>query len=59
MVTVDKDGFKAVAYARATAIVAEALKELRKETDEKLDAILAELSALRHEISVLKTRDVT
>ena len=56
MVSVDKEGFKAVAYARMTAIIAGALKELRKETDEKLDIILAELSALRHEMNVLKAR---
>lgn len=58
VVTVDNEGFKGVAYARTTAIIAEALKELKRETDEKLDAILTELSALRHEISVLKSREI-
>jgi hypothetical protein len=53
LVVEDRDGFKAVAYARATAVVAEAVKELRTETHARLADILLELRALRAEVDSL------
>lgn len=54
----DKEGYKAVAYARATAVIGEALKELKRETDEKLNSILQELSTLREDIQALRSQSL-
>jgi hypothetical protein len=42
-----QDGFKSVAYARATALIGAAVKELREE-------IWKELATLKQEINLLK-----
>ena len=54
LVVQDESGFKAVAYARATAVVAEAVKELRQETNDRFDRIIADLANLREEIKSLR-----
>jgi predicted Mrr-cat superfamily restriction endonuclease len=56
LVVEDVSGFQSVAYARSTAVIAEAVKELRRETDDKLSKILEELVSIRNEISDIKEK---
>jgi hypothetical protein len=63
LVVEDKDGYQAVAYARATAVVAEAIKELRQETrtlwtdaTSKLDSLMQEINLLRREVREIKSQ---
>jgi len=43
----DGDGYFMVSYARVTAILVEAIKELRREKDQQLAAVRAEIATLR------------
>lgn len=65
LVVEDNDGYHAVAYARASAVIAEAVKELRHETalllnqaNSRLDSIVLELEHVRRELRLLKGTDV-
>ena len=55
LVTDDAEGFAGVAYARGVAVVAEAVKELRAEVHERMDALLREMQELRAELRLLRS----
>lgn len=53
---VEEKGYKGVAYARATAIIAEAVKELRMETNLQLQMMKEEIELLRQENALLRRK---
>lgn len=53
LVITDKDGFKSVAYARASALVAQAVTELRAETTAQYEDLRKEIDELRKNLLAL------
>ncbi len=50
LVEMDKDGYRAVSYARSTALLASAIAELRQEFNDELDLLRQEIKQLKNTI---------
>jgi hypothetical protein len=50
MVTEDRDGYKAVSYDKLTAVLIEAIKELRAEKDAEIEALRKRVEALEKQL---------
>jgi hypothetical protein len=56
LVYTDKEGYKSVSYDKFTAIIVEALKEQKKNSDEKIASLDKEVSQLKAENDALKNK---
>ena len=54
LVREDSDGFKSVAYARSSALLAAAVKEMKENFAMELDAVIKELRSTQDEVEALK-----
>ena len=54
LVVEDADGYKAVAYARSTALLGSAIAELRAEMSAEMTALKEQITALKAELANLK-----
>ena len=54
LVREDSEGFKSVAYARSSALLAAAMKEMKEKFELELAALTKELRTVREEMSELK-----
>lgn len=54
----DAENYRAIDYAKLSAVLVEAIKELKSDTDKRLIALESELAAQRTEITRLRTENV-
>ena len=54
LVSEDENGYKSVAYARATAVIASAVSELREELQEEINQLKREMNEMKQFISAMK-----
>ena len=53
LVTTDSEGYKGIAYAHATVIVAQAVKELQQKHDQEITELKQEVADLRAMVTAL------